>query len=286
MPLSRILFYSLIFCAGFIAVSLWSFWLIIKPPKIFIGKTPADFGLPAEDIFLTADDGTRLAGWLVPEKTRGERKRAIIFLHGYPTEKSDMLAVAAPLHDTFGLFVMDLRSFGKSRGTYTTLGLKEQTDVLKAVDFLNERGYSSIGIFGFSLGSATALLAADKDPRIGAIVSYGAFSDLKPLGYEAYRNLLFLKYPLVRLMELWARLWFGEPLANASPRTAAERLTIPILLTHSKRDEQISVVHFERLRAALSKNPRAEFFLIERGLHGELPIDFEDRVKNFFEKNL
>lgn len=286
MTIARTFLYAVIFLAGFTAVSVWSFLLIIKPLKIVIGKIPADFGLPAENIILTVDDGTHLAGWFIPEEKPKSVKKAIIFLHGYPAEKSDMLNIAAPFHETFGLFLMDLRSFGASGGTYTTLGLKERGDVIKAVDFLQVRGYESIGIFGFSLGGATAILAAERDSRIGAVASYGAFSDLRILGYETYRGLLFLKYPLVRLMEFWARLWFGERLADASPLMAAERLTIPIFLTHSKHDEQISFSHFEQFRAALSKNPRAEFFMIEQGLHGELPAEFSKNIKKFFETAL
>jgi dipeptidyl aminopeptidase/acylaminoacyl peptidase len=280
---AKILFYAVLFCGGFMAVSLWSFWLAIKPPKIILGRTPADLELSAENITLTADDGTPLAGWFVPDDTPDNAKRAIIFLHGYPAEKSDMLGIAAPFHKNFGIFLLDLRSFGASGGRYTTLGLKEPSDAVKAVDFLQSRGYTSIGMFGFSLGGAAAIRAAEKDSRIEALVSYGAFSDLRTLGYEIYRGLLFLKYPLVGLMEVWARLWFGEWLAGASPLSAAERLQIPILLTHSQRDEQISFSHFERLQRALSQNPRAEFFVIERGLHGELPPDFHTRIQKFFE---
>jgi dipeptidyl aminopeptidase/acylaminoacyl peptidase len=286
MSLSRALLYVGIFCAGFVVVSLWSFWLAIRPHRIFIERTPREFRLAAEDVTLTADDGTQLSAWFIPEAETQIQKRAVIFLHGYPAEKSDMLGIATAFQPEFALFLMDLRYFGKSQGRYTTLGLKEQNDAMKAADFLKVRGYERIGIFGFSLGGATALLAAERDPRIGAAATYAAYSDLRTLGYETYKNLFVLKYPLVRLMEFWARILWGAWIADASPVKAAEKIAIPVFLIHSRRDEQISFAHAERLRQALAQNQRAELYIIEEGLHGELPSDFNIRLKEFFRKNL
>ncbi|MBI2054865.1 MAG: alpha/beta fold hydrolase [Candidatus Sungbacteria bacterium] len=286
MSFLRVLLYVGIFCAGFAAVSLWSFWLTIRPPRIFIGHTPREFRLAAEDVTLTADDGARLSAWFIPEAGTQIPKRAVILLHGYPAEKSDMLGIATAFQPEFALFLMDLRYFGKSQGRYTTLGLKERNDVMKAVDFLKIRGYERIGIFGFSLGGAAALLAAERDPRIGAVATYAAYSDLRTLGHETYQGLFILKYPLVRLMEFWARILWGAWTTDASPVKAAEKIAIPVLLTHSRRDEQISFAHAERLRQALAQNERAEFYMIAEGLHGELPPDFNIRLKKFFGKNL
>ena len=286
MSLSRALLYVGIFCAGFVVVSLWSFWLVIRPPRIFIGHTPREFRLAAEDVTLTADDGTRLAAWFIPETKIQIQKRAVIFLHGYPAEKSDMLGIATAFQPEFALFLMDLRYFGKSQGRYTTLGLKEWNDAMKAVDFLKVRGYERIGIFGFSLGGATALLAAEQDPRLGAAATYAAYSDLRTLGHETYKSLFVLKYPLVRLMEFWARILWGAWVADVSPVKAAQKIAIPVFLIHSRHDEQISFAHAERLRQALAQNQRAELYIIEEGLHGELPPDFNIRLKEFFEKNL
>lgn len=287
MNLTRTMLYVAMFCAGFVAVSLWSFWFAIRPPQILVGQKPEDFDLAAEDVELIADDGTRLAAWFIPEGEGADEKRALIFLHGYPAEKSDMLGIAASFNPDFALFLMDLRSFGESGGAYTTLGLKERDDVMKAIDFLEERGYERIGIFGFSLGGAVALLAAERNPRITAVATYSAFSDLRSLGHETYSHLFIFKYPLVALMELWARLLFGEwVISSASPRHAAAKLSIPVLLVHSREDEQISFTHAERLKDALSHNAAAEMYLIERGWHGALPPDFSGRVRAFFERVL
>lgn len=276
--------YILIFVVGFVAVSLWSFFIAIHPPKLQPYRTPADFDLPAENVVLTTEDDIDLSAWFIPSESN--TRQAIILLHGYPSEKSDMLSIASKLYPDFSLFLLDLRYFGESGGNFSTLGIKEQLDTKAALDFLESKGYEQIGIFGFSLGGATALMTAADDSRIDAIVSYASFSNLKTLGTETYASLFILKYPLIELMNVWVRLFLGAWVTDISPENAAQNISIPVLLIHTQKDEQITFSHAKRLQNALDKNEKALFYFPEMGLHGELPLDFDDRVKDFFKKAL
>ena len=126
-------------------------------------------------------------------------------------------------------------------------------------------------------------MQATKDLRIAAVVSYASFADLTLLGKDAYARLLVIREILIPLMKFWAGLLWGVDTAN-SPQKAAQNMQTPILIIHTKPDEQIPFHHAELLRDALKNNQRAEFYFPEKGLHGELPADFEERVKNFFLK--
>jgi len=56
------------------------------------------------------------------------------------------------------------------------------------VDYLRNSGkVSTIGLWGRSMGAATALLHADRDPSIAGIVLDSAFTDLKTLCGEIAR---------------------------------------------------------------------------------------------------
>lgn len=267
---------------GLVFMSLVGFWLAVRPPRLAVPLSPRDFGLRVEDVTIRTDDGLSLAGWLAP----GPGRAAIVLLHGYPAEKADMLPIAAGLGPRFTTLLVDQRYFGRSEGWVTTLGARERRDLGRAVDFLTARGFDRVGVFGFSLGGAVAILAAAEDPRIRAVAAYGAFADLRALGQELYAWLWILKYPLVESMALWGRLFLGVDLMRPSPASAATALSIPVLLIHSRLDEQISFRHAERLQRALEKNPRAAAYFIERGRHGELPRDFQPRLAAFFEEHL
>jgi len=274
----RIALYSALLISGFVAVSLWSFWFAVRPPRLTVPASPRAYNLQAEEVSIVTDDGLKLSGWLIP----GSGASAVILLHGYPAEKADMLPVAAALHPHFTTLLVDMRYFGKSEGRATTLGFRERHDLKRTIDFMTARGFPSIGVFGFSLGGAVAIMAAAEDPRIRAVATYAAFSDLKTLGYEIYFPLWVLKYPFVELMILWARLFLGGDVTTPSPEKAAHTLSIPVLLIHSREDEQISFRHAERLQRALTHTPHAESYFLARGRHGELPPEFGERLRKFF----
>src|SRR3990170_3739831 len=104
MKMTLVLRYSLIFAAGFILVSLWSLWIVARPPRLVIPGTPELYRLSAEDITIETQDGLKLAAWFIPRQStrqvsgenmdRNEEYRAIILLHGYPANKADLLPMA------------------------------------------------------------------------------------------------------------------------------------------------------------------------------------------------
>lgn len=277
----------LLACAGVLAMSLWSFWLTVRPPRIAIAGTPSDYRLAAEEVTITADDGVRLAAWLIPGARRQSPAEVplVVLLHGYPANKADLLPIAAAFHPRFDTLLVDLRYFGRSQGAATTLGHRERGDLQRVVDDLTRRGYRRIGVFGYSLGGAVALLGAAEDPRIRAVAAWAPFADLRVLGRDLYAFFWLLKYPLVELMVLWGRLFLGADITRPSPETAAARLTIPVLLAASRGDEQIPFAHAERLQQALAGNARAEL-VFGHGLHNERADDFERRLVDFFAKSL
>ena len=274
----KLVSYAAVFAGAFVALSLLSFWLAVRPPRIAIPLSPADFGLKVEPVTITADDGVKLAAWLLPRAGAP----AIVLLHGYPAEKADLLPIAAGLAPRFTVLLLDQRYFGQSGGGATTLGLRERADLRRAIDFLAARGFHEVGVFGLSLGGAVALLAAAEDPRIRAVAAYAPFADLRSLGYQLYGWLWLLKYPFVGLLRGWSLLFFGHDLTALSPERAAAAISVPVLLVASRQDDQIPFEHAERLRRVLARDPRSEFVFTERGRHGELPGGFDASLARFF----
>jgi dipeptidyl aminopeptidase/acylaminoacyl peptidase len=262
--------------------SLASFTLAVRPPRIAVALTPQDYRLAVERVTIEADDGVRLSAWFLPRPGAP----AVVLLHGYPAEKADLLPIASALAPQFATLLVDQRYFGESEGAATTLGHRERQDLKRVLDFLDSRGVPAIGVFGFSLGGAVALLAAAEDPRIRSIVAYAPFADLKALGRELYGWMWIARYPFVEAMLVWSHLLFRADITRPSPAEAAGQVAIPVLLVHSRTDEQIPFRHAERLQAALAGNPRAEFEFMERGRHGELGPGFEARLARFFRRTL
>ncbi len=262
--------------------SLLAFAMAVRPPRIPIDLRPADVGLAVEEVTIRTADGLQLAAWLAVRPGRP----AVILLHGYPANKRDLLPLAAALHRHFTVLLLDLRYFGDSEGRATTLGYRERDDVKRTLDVLEARALGPVGVFGFSFGGVVALLTAAEDPRIRAVAAYAPFADLRVLGRDLYAGLWLLREPLVGLMRLWATMFLGADITRPSTEQAARRLSIPVLLIHSRADDQIPFHHAERLARALAANPGARLMFGDEGYHGTLGPSLQEAVTRLFLESL
>src|SRR5690242_21586222 len=113
-----------------------------------------------------------LAGRFFP----GRERATIILTHGYGGSQDEMLPVADAMHRSgFTVFTYNLRRD-------VTFGAKEQDDLISVVDYLSGRSDvdgERIGALGFSMGAATTIMAAAREPRIKAVVADSAWRTAK-----------------------------------------------------------------------------------------------------------
>jgi uncharacterized protein len=266
-----------------IIISLWGFYSSIRPPKIISSLTPRDLNMNYEDVSFKTADGLTLRGWYI--LSANPTKKTLILLHGYPADKGNILPALAFLHEDFNLLLFDFRYLGKSEGSYSTAGAKEVEDLLAAIQFLKDRGINQVGVWGFSMGGAVALMALAKASEIRAVISESSYASLAHMAFELLRIPL-LNYPIAYLVGFWAKIFLGIDLREASPVDRIRDTTVPILLIHSSADAVIPFSHARLLQQALAKNPNAEFWFHEQYAHGQLASDYRTRIKDFFLKHL
>jgi dipeptidyl aminopeptidase/acylaminoacyl peptidase len=236
-----------------------------------------------EDVSFRTADGLTLRGWYIPSaKTTA---KTLVLLHGYPADKGNILPPLAFLHADFNLLLFDFRYLGASEGSYSTAGAKEIEDLLAAIQFLKSRGIKEVGVWGFSMGGAVALMAIEKAPEIKAVVSESSYASLAEMALQLF-TIPLINYPLAYLVRFWANLFLKIDLRDVSPAERVRNTTVPILLIHSSADAVIPFSHAQLLQQALAKNSRAEFWFNEHFAHGQLASDYRTRVRNFFHQNL
>lgn len=278
-------FFLLLACIALtlILISLWGLYSAIRP----VGKTtslltPHDFQVEFEAVTLKTSDNVTLDAWFIPNAN--PKAKAIIVLHGYPDNKASLLSSRLFLHKDYHLLFLDFRYLGKSGGNYSTIGGKEVFDLLAAVDFLTHRGINDIGIWGFSMGAAVALMSAEQAPQIKAIVAESSYANLEDM-LRQYYPISLLNIPLIRLTQLWAQLFLGVDIQHVSPANAAARLEIPVLLIHSTLDKVVPFEQAQTLQHALEGNPLSTHLFIETS-HGELTAPIRQTINSFFKRNL
>lgn len=110
----------------------------------------------------------------------------VIFLHGNSSSRTGALeCIEALLPHHIQLFCFDFAGCGLSDGEYISLGYYEKEDLNCVVEHLRNSGkVSLIGLWGRSMGAATALLHGHRDPSIAAMVLDSPFTSLKELAQE------------------------------------------------------------------------------------------------------
>jgi uncharacterized protein len=134
--------------------------------------------------FRSAD--LRLSGVLhfPADYARGERRPAIVVMHGFGSTK-DAGNVAEPvaLFTSWGYIALrfDMRGCGDSEGELgRILCLDEVEDARSAVSFLAARpevAAARIALAGSSFGAAVAIYAGAVDDRVAAVISSGGWGD-------------------------------------------------------------------------------------------------------------
>jgi|TARA_B100001964_G_scaffold217686_1_gene257977 fermentation-respiration switch protein FrsA (DUF1100 family) len=272
-----------LFIIGFIIfLSFLTFLTSIKPGKWPVHFTPESFNLEYENVSFETSDNIKLKGWFIHSN---KSNNTIIVMHGYPTNKADVLPFSMFLLKKFNVFLFDFRSFGESEGSYTTAGYKEVKDLDAAVKYLKSRkDTGEIGALGFSLGASVAIM--NKNDDIKAIVSDSAYSNLNNMIEVMYKNFYFLKYPFVQLTRIYSKIFFNVDSKEVSPANAIKNINKPVLVIHGKKDKQIPVNEAYLLHNA---NKKTELWIVDAN-HGEIYVlnkeEYENKVLSFFEKHL
>ena len=157
-------------------------WGRVHPPRIPLDDDPGRHGIAHEDVaFPSPLDGTILRGWYMP--TPRPTGRAVVIVPGIDDNRLvsgiSLLLAAGLVADGFDVLAFDLRAQGTSDGDTLSFGAREQDDVLGAVAVARAHGARHVAVIGFSMGAASAMLAAARSPEIEALVLDSAFAHLR-----------------------------------------------------------------------------------------------------------
>ena len=256
---------------------------------------PSAHGLQFEEVeFLSRRGDVSLSGWYLP----GDKGRpTLIFVHGLGSVRTgdNAMGLAARLvSQGYNVLLFDLRAHGSSGGDKVSGGVQEQQDVLGAFDLLVGRGISSdsIGLLGFSMGAATALLAASQETAIHAVVADSPYSNASDLmARETARKTIFPRWLasiFVPTAKLMADKIHGVDVGTLVPEEAVESLSYPIFVIHGKGDTRIPFEHGVKVHQAAA--PGSSIWLVPDVDHVDAfltyPEEYVDRIMVYYEARL
>jgi len=220
--------------------------------------TPAQVGMPYEEVNLTTSDNVAVHGWWIPNPKKTPDIQTILFSHGNGGNISHRLDRAQRLLAAgANVFLLEYRGYGKSAGVPSEPGMYQ--DAAAAYRFLTEDKKvppQRIVLYGESLGGAIAVETALHHP-VGGVILDSTF----PSAVEV-ANLYFPWLP--------ARLIMRYPHDSLSK---IKNVHTPILSLHSPQDDIIPYALGRKLFAAANE-PKQFVNLI--GDHNEGYIDTGD----------
>ena len=219
-------------------------WDQVHPGRIALSDDPGRHGIGYEDIsFASVGDGTVLRGWFIPAAAGSGRAVVIAPGSGQNRLAGDITLRLAPalVAAGFDVLAFDFRAEGESGGDTLTYGAREQNDVLGAVAAARAHGDRRVAVIGFSLGAASAILAAARSIDIDAVVADSSFADLRTTLARHLANAAHLPAPLVEYgLFLYGSLSGTDP-ASVSPETVVTRVgPRPLLFIDGTADDVVS----------------------------------------------
>lgn len=212
----------------------------------------------AERVYYPSSGGLTVSGLLFrPREGKGPWPTIIVNHAGFGTA-GDFSDVALIVRDQgYLVFNPDYRGSGMSQGSHE--GAKgEVDDVIAAIDYLDSQGLIAgerIGLFGQSHGAAVSVLAAERDPRIKAVVAEAGFYD----AVDLYNNGVASTDPTARnLLNDLVAMVGGTPdqvpqeYAVRSALNYTDSIQAATLIIHGEKDPICPVDQARRLYDALS----------------------------------
>lgn len=252
--------------------------------------TPFETGVEWEDVRIaTANEARPLVGWWFP---RPETDRVIVGCAGYRGSKSDLIGIGSALWRAgFNVLLFDYHGHGAGRGAPITLAHRELHDFFAALDYAIQRvPHARIGVIGFSMGGAIAILGAAQRPEVSVIVADSPFAThADVVSHNVQRVIRIPGQPFAAISDYFLERSAGYRGRDVSPLRVVDQLAgRPLLLIHGTDDDMIPVSHAHRLFEA-AREPK-ELWLAPGVNHcGAYFIDrvaYCGRVVDFFEQGL
>jgi alpha-beta hydrolase superfamily lysophospholipase len=247
--------------------------------------TPWELGIPYEEVGFRTEDGLLLLGWWLPAP---QPKRTVIALHGHRGARHHCVGIGAALwRRGANVLLFDHRGRGSSEGELMSLDYFETLDALAAVGYALSRAPGApLGLIGYSMGAAVALMAAARDERVGAVVADSPFASERGLDRSLLRKQLGpVHLPITALTECLLPYDLGEVEPLREVATIAPRAS---LFVHGLLDKTCDPKDSLRLYEA-AREPK-KLWLLEGASHCD--AYFADReaycekVDSFFEEHL
>ncbi|MBU1043588.1 MAG: alpha/beta hydrolase [Candidatus Omnitrophica bacterium] len=220
-------------------------------------------------------------------------KKVVVLAHGFYNNKDAYLfkAIAAELAKYYDVLVFDFRGHGKSTGLFSWTA-DEPKDLSVVLAYAKEQGYDQVGIVGFSLGAAVAIIEASHNRIINSVIAVSAPFDFWQINFHFWEPEMLSDLKLnLGIKGKGKGVRPGNILKKKiKPIDVVSKIApVPIYFIHGEKDWIIKPKHSEKLfEKAL--DPK-KLLIIQQAGHAEKifdsnPNQFIQECVQWFEQTL
>lgn len=202
----------------------------------------------------------------------------LVVLHGYRASVIWLKGMGRRFAEAgYRVVLVDLRGHGRSSGDYITYGVTESRGTTRVIDHLRVENLivGKLGVWGISMGAATAIETAAIDPRIDAVVAVAPYTSMRAAVPRLMRLLLpvygwmLTAEKIDRIVDAAGKEGGFDP-GQANPLAAVQRVKAPVRIIHGTWDWVIPIVQGRQIRDAAT------------GPHDMVEMDFTGHISAHF----
>ncbi len=243
---------------------------------------------------LKTSDGQTIKGIEISGQDNSRASKAVIVCHGASRSKNTapVAQTSLILAEQYDVFAFDFRGHMESSGVCYANGDEIDLDLEAVVNYVRNRGYAKIAVFGWSIGGAAALRTAAKGAKIDAIIAGAPAINLGDVSEVTSLNRFrLLGFPVLLMMSFLrnARIAVHSQTVDDITAFIPKLPRIPILLAYNDSDYVLKVNAdvFEEFYEQLPE-PKDRIRLAGRGHLFDWPQTFFlwKKVLDWLERNL
>lgn len=238
----------------------------LAAPRVVESGVPE--GLPWLEVKVPTVNDKNLYGWFLPA---GDRRPALIVMHGWGGNAEMMLPLAAPLHAAgYSLLLLDARCHGRSDGDSFASLPRFAEDIEAAMVWMSGRPEVdplAIGLVGHSVGAGAALLVASRQPAVRAVVSLAAFVHPAAMMRRWLAAMHIPFWPLGAYILSYVQRVIGYRFDDIAPCHTIASVRCPTLIVHGLEDATVPVEEARQIYAA--RTSEAVELLLVPGSHDD-----------------
>jgi uncharacterized protein len=250
---------------GLVIVWLVGNALTAATPSVVAAPPP-----PARDVLIASEPAIRNTTSFWPQDD--PRAPTVILVHGNGGNRSNLYGTANWLHaQGYAVQAIDLRGHGGSTPVPKTFGWTESRDVHLALSLMRQaRPQARIGVIGFSLGGAAAVLGPEGPARADALVLMSVFPDIRrAIGNRIRVHAGSVPAAVLEpLLSYQSRLRVGVRPDELSPVNALRRVESPVLIAGGALDPYTTPAELREMQAAAG--PGTELWVLDGVGHDDM----------------